>query len=98
MSKPIAKVGRAVNKGDYEVEYRRMRAKAQTSQFAKVRREHPKVERKPAELVRRHGARRTRYRGRWKVLCGQLLAATAANVKRIVFLLTDHDTMNLEPI
>lgn len=31
--------------------------------------------------------RRARYRGRWKVLCGQLLAATAANVKRIVCLL-----------
>ena len=51
---------------------------------AAVRKEHPKIERKLSELVRRHGARRARYRGRWKVLCGQLMAATAANIKRIV--------------
>lgn len=98
MRKPPKKIGRSVNKSDYETEYRRMRAKAQTSQYTTVRKEHPKVERKLADLVRRHGARRTRYRGRWKVLCGQLLAATAANVKRIVSLLTNHDTMVLDLI
>lgn len=42
---------------------------------------------KLSELVRRHGARRARYRGRGKVLCGQLMAATAVNVKRIIRLL-----------
>ncbi len=56
-------------------------------QHAAVRREHPKIERKLSELVRRHGARRARYRGLARVLCGQLLAAMAANVKRIVYLL-----------
>ena len=79
--------GRTVIKNEYEAEYRQMRAKAETAEYAAVRREHPKIERKLSELVRRHGARRARYRGRWKVLCGQLLAATAANVKRIVCLL-----------
>jgi len=98
MSKPLAKAGRAVNKTDYEAEYRRMRAKAQTSQFAEVRREHLKVERKLSDLTRWHGARRARYRGRLKVLCGQLLAATAANAKRIVYLLANHDTVALNPI
>lgn len=98
MRKPPKNIGRSVNMSDYEVEYRRMRAKAQTSQYTAVRKQHPKVERKLADLVRWHGVRRTRYRGRWKVLCGQLLAATAANVKRIVCLLTNHDTMALELI
>jgi transposase len=81
------KHGRTVTKNEYEAEYQRMRAKAQTPQYAAVRAEHPKIERKLSELVRRHGSRRTRYRGRWKVLCGQLMAATAANVKRLVHLL-----------
>jgi transposase len=98
LSKPLAKVGRSVNKTDYEAEYRRMRAKAQTTQFIEVRREHPKIERKLADLVRWHGVRRTRYRGRWKVLCGQLLAATVANVKRIVSLLAGHDMKVLDPV
>jgi hypothetical protein len=84
----IDKIGfQAWFKNEYEAEYRRMRRKAQTSRYAAVRKEHPKIERKLADLVRRHGARRARYRGRWKILRGQLLAATAANVKRIVHLL-----------
>jgi hypothetical protein len=87
MAKLPEKHGRTVIKNEYEAEYQRMRAKAQTPQYAAVRAEHPKIERKLSELVRRHGARRTRYRGLWKVLCGQLMAATAANVKRLVHLL-----------
>lgn len=75
--------GRTVVKNEYEADYQRMRAKAETIAYAAVRRTHQKIERKLSELVRRHGARRTRYRRRWKVLCGQLLAAIAANVKRI---------------
>jgi hypothetical protein len=75
--------GRKVIKNEYEAEYRRMRAKVKTPQYAAVRHEHPKIERKLSELVRRHGARRARYRTRWKVLCGQLMAAFVTNVKRI---------------
>jgi hypothetical protein len=88
MPKLPKKHGRTVIKNEYEGEYRRMRAKAKTPQYAEVRREHPKIERKLSELVRRHGARRTRYRGRWKVLAGQLMAAFVTNVKRIGQLLT----------
>jgi transposase len=98
MSKPPVKTGRTVIKNEYEAEYRRMREKAQTSRYATVRREYPKIERKLADLVRRHGARRARYRGRWKVLCGQLLAATAANVKRIVHLLSDPNLTDPMPV
>ena len=87
LEKPPASCGRTVIKNQYDDQYRRMRAKAETAPYAAVRSEHPKIERKLSELVRRHGARRTRYRGLFKVLCGQLLAALAANVKRIVHLL-----------
>jgi transposase len=80
--------GRKVIKNEYEAEYRRMRAKAKTPRYAEVRRKHPKIERKLSELVRRHGARRARYRGRWKVLPGQLMAAFVTNVKRIGQLLS----------
>ena len=79
--------GRTVIKNEYEEQYQRMRAKAQTPEYAAVRSEHPKIERKLSELVRRHGARRTRYRGLWKVLCGKLITATAVNIKRIVHFL-----------
>lgn len=91
---PQSKHGRTVIKNEYEVEYARMRAKAHTPQYAAIRREHPKIERKLADLVRRHGMRRTRYRGRAKVQCGALLAALAANVKRIVRLLTSSTVLS----
>lgn len=87
VAKLIGNHGRTVIKNEYEAEYQRMRAKAQTPQYGAVRREHPRIERKLSELIRRHGARRARYRGREKVLCGQLMAAIAANVKRIASLL-----------
>ena len=87
MAKLPGTTGRTVIKNEYEEQYQQMRAKAQTAEYAAVRREHPKVERKLSELVRRHGARRARYRGRWKVLRGQLMRAVVVNVKRIVHLL-----------
>jgi IS5 family transposase len=88
MSKPPSgPFGRTVRKNDYEAEYQRARQKATTEAYAAVRSEHPKIERKLSELVRRHGARRARYRGRVKVLCQQLMAAVVTNVKRMVQLL-----------
>lgn len=76
--------GRAVNKNDYEAEYRRVHEKAATEAYAQVRAEHPQVERKLGEVMNRHGGRRARYRGRGKVFIQQLMACTATNVKRIV--------------
>ena len=49
--------GKSVRKNDYEEEYRRARAKATTPEYAKVRAEHPKVERKLGEMLNRHGGR-----------------------------------------
>jgi transposase len=79
--------GRTVRKNLYEKEYQRVRAKALTAEYAAVRREHPKIERKLSELINRHAARRARYRGQPKVLCQALWTALTTNVKRIVRLL-----------
>lgn len=79
--------GRTVRKNDYAEDYRKMREKSGTEKYKEVRRQHSGIERKIADLVRNHGARRARYRCRPKVLCQQLMTAFAANVKRMVKLL-----------
>jgi transposase len=76
--------GRSVIKNDYAAEYAAARAKAQTPEFEAVRREHRKVERKLGEMVRHHGGRHARYRGRPKVLLQQLMIGMVVNVKRMV--------------
>lgn len=78
---------RAVLKNAYEDEYRAAQAKAQTPEYAKVRQEHPRIERKLAELVRRHELRRSRYRGIARVLREGILTAFVVNLKRIMRLL-----------
>jgi transposase len=81
---PSGPFGRTVRKNDYEPEYQAVRAKVATPEYLAVKIEHPKIERKLSELVRRHGARRARYRGLLKVLCQQLWIATTVNIKRMV--------------
>jgi transposase len=85
---PTGPFGRTVRKNDYEPEYNAVRAKALTAEYAAVKKEHPKIERKLSELVRRHGARRARYRGLFKVLCQQLWIAVTVNIKRMAKLRT----------
>ncbi len=80
--------GRSVTKNDYEAQYRAAQARAQTPAYQEVRREHPKIERKHAELIRWHSGRRLRYRGRARALLQALLCALVVNCKRIVNLLT----------
>jgi transposase len=80
---------RSVIKNDYEAEYAAAQAKAQTPEYAVVRRRHPAIERKLAEMVRRHGARQARYRGRPRVLYQGLLTGLVVNLKRLVRLLFD---------
>jgi transposase len=79
--------GRTVRKSDFEVEYRMVREKATTAAYAAVRKEHPKIERKLSEMVRRHNARRARYRGLLKVLAQMIWIAVAVNIKRLTKLL-----------
>jgi transposase len=84
MAKVPAKHGRCVSKNDYQAEYEAARHLAQTQAYAQVRRQHPKVERKLAEIVRYHGGRRARYRGRTRLKIQFLLIGLVVNIKRIV--------------
>jgi len=86
LSNPTAK-RRNVTKNDYEAEYQAAKAKAKTPEYAAVRRRHPAIERKLAELVRRHDLRHARYRGRLPVLYQAIMTSLVVNLKRIVRLL-----------
>jgi transposase len=79
--------GRSVTKNDYEPEYERARQRAQTAEFAAVRREHPAVERKLNELLNHHRGRRARYCGRAKVRIQELMTGFAVNAKRVITLM-----------
>jgi hypothetical protein len=79
--------GRTVIKNDHEATYRAAREKAKTPRYQEVRRQHPRIERKLGELVRWHGGRRARYRGRAKVLIQGLLTGLAVNIKRMLKLM-----------
>lgn len=79
--------GRRVYKNDYQAEYDAARVRAQSPAYAAVRRAHPGIERKLAEIVRYHGGRRARSRGRWRVGLEYLMTGIVVNVKRMVRLL-----------
>jgi hypothetical protein len=79
--------GRMVMINDYAAEYAAARQKAETPAYQPVRREHPAIERKLAELVRHHDGRRARYRGRAASRIQYLLTGLVVNVKRMVRLL-----------
>ena len=85
---PNQKHGRSVRKNDYEPEYEMIRQRARTEEYAEVKREHPRVERRLGELVNRHGGRRARYRGTGRVLVQQILGAMTANLNRMLRLLS----------
>ncbi len=78
--------GRVVVKNDYQAEYAAARQKAQTPEYAKVRQQHPAIERKLAELVRVHRMRWARYRKQARVRIQALLTALVVNIKRMVHL------------
>ena len=84
--------GRTVCKSDYEAEFRRARQKATTPEYAAVRAEHPKVERKLGEMLNRYGGRHARYWGQDKVLIQELMAGFATNMQRMVRLLCAQTT------
>lgn len=79
--------GRVVVKNDYQAEYAAARQKAQTPEYAKVRQQHPAIERKLAELVRVHRLRWARYRKQARVRIQALLTAFVVNIKRMVHLI-----------
>ena len=79
--------GRAVTINDYDPEYRRIRQRAKTEEFAAVRREHPAVERKLNELMNHHDGRHAKYWGRAKVRVQELMTGFVVNTKRMIQLL-----------
>lgn len=85
---PTTRGGRSIIKTDYEAQYRAAQQRAQTPAYQEVRREHPRIERKLADLIRWHNGRRVRYRGRLRVKVQYLLTAVVVNCKRIVKLLS----------
>jgi transposase len=87
LANPAGVAGRTVIKNDYTAEYSAARAHAQTPAAAQVRCRHRAIERKLAEMVRWHGGRRLRYRGRHRGLIQYLLTGMVVNVKRMVRLL-----------
>jgi hypothetical protein len=80
--------GRSVTKSDYTAQYHAAQQRAQSAAYQDVRREHPRIERKLADLIRWHNGRRVRYRGRLRVKVQYLLTAVVVNCKRIVKLLS----------
>ena len=80
--------GRSVTKSDYAAQYHAAQQRAQTAAYQDVRREHPRIERQLADLIRWHHGRRVRYRGRLRVKIQYLLTAVVVNCKRIVKLLS----------
>jgi IS5 family transposase len=95
LSKPTGQ-RRSVVKNLYEAEYRAAQAKAKTAAYGEVRKEHPAIERKLAEVVRWHDMRRTRYRGQPRVLRQGILTALVVNLKRMVRLLVDRLNATVE--
>jgi hypothetical protein len=85
---PATKGGRPVTQSDYEAQYHAAQQRAQTPAYHAVRRAHPRIERKLAEVVRWHAGRRVRYRGRRRVKIQYVLTAIVVNCKRRVKLLS----------
>jgi transposase len=90
LNNPDSKGGRIVVKNDYEAEYLKVEAKAKTAAYQETRRTHPKIERKLSEFVRRHDARRARFRGLAKTLTQAVLTGLVVNIKRMLKLLTQR--------
>jgi transposase len=80
--------GRQVSTNDYAAEYAAARAKAETPAYREVRKQHRRIERKLAEMVRWHRGRWARYCRRSKVLIQALLTGWVVNVKCLVRCLT----------
>lgn len=87
LSKHDQKHGRSVRKNDYQAEYDMVRTRSQTEEYASVKKEHPKVERRLGDIVNRYGGRRARYRGLDRVTIQEFLCGTVSNMKRMLRLL-----------
>ena len=87
LSRKETALGRSVRKNYYAPEYDRLRERADTPEYAAIKKEHPNVERTLRQLMNRYGCRRARYRGQLRVLCQQIMGATTANLSRMLKLM-----------
>lgn len=79
--------GRTVRKNEFEAEYERARARAETEEYEAVRRKHPAIERKLNDVMNYCGGRFAKYWGHKKVRLQQYMCGMTANVKQITRLL-----------
>ncbi len=84
VQKPEGPGGRSVIKNEHEAEYTKAKAKTKTQEYAQTRKVHPRIERKLADLVRNHAARRAVYRGLGRVRIQAFMTAMVVNVKRMI--------------
>jgi len=87
LSRQETALGRSARKNHYAPEYDRLRQRAETPEYAAIKKEHPNVERTLGQLMNRYGCRRARYRGKLRVLCQQIMGATTANLSRMLNLM-----------
>jgi transposase len=89
--------GRQVVINDYAAEYAAARQFATSEAYRQIRREHPAIERKLADVIRRHAGRWARYRGRARVRIQYLLTGLVVNIKRMVHLLVNPTPSRAAP-
>lgn len=77
------KSGRTINVSPYHELLQQRRSEQHTAAFKEQMNHRPAIEGTISELVRAHGARRARYRGKDKVRLQALFVAAAANLKRL---------------
>lgn len=77
------KSGRTINVSPYHELVQQRRSEQQTAAFQEQMNRRSAIEGTISELVRAHGARRARYRGKAKVCLQALFTAAAANLKRL---------------
>jgi transposase len=84
------KSGRSLEISPYHQEITARREEAQTEAFKEDMKHRPAVEGTLSEMVRKHGLRRARYRGKDKVRLQHLFTGAAVNLKRLSHALKAH--------
>lgn len=84
------KSGRSLEISPYYQEITARRQEAKTTTFKEDMKHRPAIEGTLSEMVRRHGLRRARYRGKDKVRLQHLFTGAAVNLKRLVYALADQ--------
>jgi hypothetical protein len=89
--------GRQIVINDYAAEYAAARQYATWETYRQSRREHPAIERKLADVVRRQTGRWARYRGRARVRIQYIVTGLVVNIKRMVHVLVNPTRSRAAP-